>query len=109
MRSISRARSILLCQISSGDSLARMPIRLRYACAVSAAIARARFLESFAASAATATLATNRLRSTVKSIPASVSSKSLMSNTMFSSGVANAPKFIRWQSPQAWTEMPARA
>ena len=83
-------------------------MRVRYASTVAAAIARARFLESFAASAATATLATSRLRSTVKSTPGSVSSKSLMSNTMFSSGVAKAPKFIRWQSPQACTEMPAR-
>ena len=32
-----------------------------------------------------------------------VSSKSLMSKMIRRSGVANAPKFIRWQSPQDWT------
>ena len=71
-----------------------------------AAVARARLLENFAANAATATLAVNLLRSTVKSTPGSVSSKSLMSKRMFSSGVAKAPKFIRWQSPHAWTAIP---
>jgi hypothetical protein len=35
-----------------------------------------------------------------------VSSKSLMSKTRLRSGVANPPKFIRWQSPQAWTSIP---
>ena len=36
----------------------------------------------------------------------SVSSKSFMSKIMWRSGVANAPKFIRWQSPQACTRIP---
>jgi len=63
--------------------------------------------ENLASNAATATLAANLLRSTVKSTPGSVSSKSLMSKRIISSGVANAPKFIRWQSPQAWTAIPA--
>ena len=58
-------------------------------------MARALFCDPFAASAATTTLAESRLRSTVKSTPASASSKSLMSNMTFSSGVSNAPKFIR--------------
>jgi hypothetical protein len=41
-----------------------------------------------------------------KSTPGKVSSKSWTSNRMFSSGVAKAPKFIRWQSPHAWTAIP---
>ena len=36
----------------------------------------------------------------------SVSSKSLMSKTSLRWGVAKAPKFIRWQSPQACTRRP---
>jgi hypothetical protein len=104
--STSRAKSILLCQISSGDSLARARIRVRYAATVVAATARARLVEKAAARAATATLAANLLRSAVKSTPGSVSSKSFISNRMLSSGVANAPKFIRWQSPQACTATP---
>ncbi|MNF99138.1 hypothetical protein D3C84_820250 [compost metagenome] len=36
----------------------------------------------------------------------SVSSKSLMSKIRLRSGVANKPKFNRWQSPQACTSIP---
>ena len=38
--------------------------------------------------------------------PGNVSSKSLMSNTMLRSGVANLPKFETCASPQAWTRSP---
>jgi hypothetical protein len=78
-RLISCTRSILLCQISSGDSLANAPMRRRYAATVVAAAARARFVENPEPSAATATLDASRFRSTVKSTPGNVSSKSLIS------------------------------
>jgi hypothetical protein len=52
---------------------------------VVAAAVRARFFEKPAASAATATLAANRLRSTVKSTLGSVSSKSFISKRILSS------------------------
>ena len=81
---ISGTSSILLCQISSGDNLASARMRVRYSAMVAAAVARARLFENPAASAATATLAASLLRSTVKSTPGSVSSKSLMSKRMFS-------------------------
>ena len=55
---------------------------------------------------ATTTLAARRFRSTVKSTPGSVSSKSLTSNRILSSGVTNAPKFMRWLSPPACTGNP---
>jgi hypothetical protein len=100
------AKSILLCQISSGGRLARARMRVRYASTDATAAARARLFEKPAARVATATLAANRLRSTVKSMPGRVSSKSFMSKRMLSSGVANAPKFIKWQSPQACTTTP---
>jgi hypothetical protein len=54
--------------------------------------------ERLAANAATATLAPRRLRSAVKSTPG-LSSKSSMSNRMFCSGVANAPKFGNRRKP----------
>ena len=38
--------------------------------------------------------------------PGSVSSKSLMSNIMLRSGVANSPKLLTWASPHAWTRKP---
>ncbi len=37
--------------------------------------------------------------------PGSVSSKSLMSNSIWRSGDANTPKFDRCASPQSWTTM----
>ena len=54
---------------------------------------------------ATTTLAANRLTSHSHGA-GSVSSKSLMSNAMRRSGVANAPKLRRWASPPAWTRNP---
>ena len=67
---------------------------------------RAGLSPSPAASDATAKLAASRLRSAVKSTSGSVSSKSLMSNSALPSGERKAPKFIKWQSPQACTFMP---
>ncbi|MNT89583.1 hypothetical protein D3C72_2303370 [compost metagenome] len=55
--------------------------------------------------AATAKLIAKRLTSHSQGA-GRVSSKSLMSKIRLRSGVANKPKFIRWQSPQAWTWMP---
>ncbi len=40
--------------------------------------------------------------------PGSVSSKSLMSNSILRSGDANTPKFDRCASPQSWTTMSDR-
>src|ERR1035437_5243971 len=56
---------------------------------------------------ATSILTVNRLTSHSQG-SGSVSSKSLMSKTRLRSGVANAPKFIMWQSPHAWTRSPVR-
>ena len=57
--------------------------------------------------AATARLAARRLTSHSHG-PGMVSSKSLTSKIRWRSGVANSPKFIRWASPQACTQMSVR-
>ena len=54
-------------------------MRVRYASTVAAQVPAPALFEKFATRPATATLAASRFRSAVKSIPGSVSSKSLMS------------------------------
>ena len=84
---------------------ANSAIASRYPRTALSTIARPVFAVNSRDRAAISKLAARRLMSHSNG-PGAVSSKSLMSNTIWRSGDAKPPKFARWASPTAWTRKP---